>query len=67
MLGEGAELIEYEAHRAVLRTEGTGFHLQILINDAHVCEVRAQGVGEDTLFAMFDQAVVDRLAKALGK
>lgn len=66
LLGEGAELIEYEAHRAVLKSEGQGYNLQILINGAHVCEVRAQGVSEDALFKMFDQRVVDGLAKVLG-
>lgn len=67
LLEAGAELVEYEAHKAVLKKSGGQLTLTILIAGAHVCEVRAEGLPEDGLFAMFDQAVVDRLAKVLGK
>lgn len=66
MLGPGSELIEYGAHKAVLKAEGQKLQLQILLNAVHICEVNAQGVTEDELFALFDQALVDRLAKVLG-
>lgn len=66
MLGDGAELVEYEEHKAVLRKEGQGWNLQILINGKHVCEVRAQNASDEQIFAMFDQAVVNRLAEVLG-
>ncbi len=67
MLDANSELIEYGVHKAVLKKQGSGFNLQILINGAHTCEVNAQGgVSEEQLFAMFDQRVVDRLAKVLG-
>ncbi len=66
LLGPGAELIEYGAHKGVLKNEGGGFDLQILVSGVHICQVRAQGIDETGLFAMFDQAFVDRLAKVLG-
>ncbi len=66
MLGEGAELIEYEAHRAVLKKESSGLNLSILIHKKHMCEIKVRGMEEDALFAMFDQSVVDKLAMVLG-
>jgi hypothetical protein len=66
MLEKGAELIKYGDHNAVLKTGDNRLELQILIDGAHLCEVRARGgVDEDALFAVFDQAAVDRLAAAL--
>ena len=66
-LGEGAELVEYEHDdKAVLKKNGARLELQILVSKAHLCEVNAQGLDEDGLFKLFDQAAVDRLRKALG-
>ena len=66
MLGENGELIEYEAHRAILKTERSGLSLQILIHKKHLCDVKVRGMDDDALFAMFDQATVDKLAAVLG-
>ncbi len=66
MLPKGAELIEYEAHRAVLEPKGSdGLKLTILIAEKHICEVDARGATEDQLFGAFDQKAVDGLATAL--
>lgn len=69
MLEPGSELIEYEAHKAVLKTQSGGkrLDLQILIHGKHVCQVVVDGGSEELLFAMFDQKAVDRLAGALGE
>lgn len=67
MLGENAELIEYEAHRAVLKKESSGLSLQILIHKKHMCDVKVRGLDEDAMFKMFDQATIDKLAAILGK
>lgn len=60
--------------RDPLQKPGTELHLQILISNAHVVEARlspASGTtteaAEGILFALFDQAAVDRLAAALAK
>jgi hypothetical protein len=67
MLGEGAELIKYGAHHAVLRKQNGGrLQLQILLLGEHLCDVTANGLDEDGLFGMFDQAAVDKLAGVLG-
>jgi hypothetical protein len=68
MLEENSELVEYGEHKAVFKNMGGGrdLELQILINKVHMCQINASGLGEDKLFAMFDQAAVDRLAAALG-
>ena len=68
MLGEDGELIEYEKDdKAVLKNPGSRLELQIMISKAHICEVRANGLTDDELFAMFDQAAVDKLKAALGR
>ena len=67
MLGDGGELIEYEAHTAVLKKERSGFNLSILIHKKHMCTIKVRGMDEDALFAMFNQSVVDELAKVLGR
>jgi len=66
MLGEDGELIEYEEHRAVLKKERNGLSLQILIHKKHMFDVKTRGLDEDGLFAMFDQATIDKLAALLG-
>lgn len=66
MLGENAELIEYEAHRAVLKKERNGLSLEILIHKKHMCAIKVRGMEEDALFAMFNQATIDKLAAILG-
>ena len=66
MLEKGAELIEYNEHRAVLKpTGGDGRNLLILIDGKHTCEVDARSTTEDQLFAVFDQNAVDALSAAL--
>lgn len=65
MLPPESELIEYGTQKAVLKKEGNGWNLQILIHGAHICEVRATGMDEDALFKVFDQAAVDKLAEVL--
>lgn len=65
MLEKGSELISYNEHNAVLKTRGKNLNMQILISEAHICEVQANGLSEEELFALFDQKTVDALAKAL--
>ena len=66
MLGENGELIEYEAHRAVLKNERNSLNLQILIHKKHMCDIKVRGMEEDAMFAMFNQATIDKLAAVLG-
>jgi hypothetical protein len=66
LLDEGSELIEYEQHRAILTTaDGSPRQLQVLLHDKHLCDVDVRDLGEEQLFALFDQAAIDRLAAAL--
>lgn len=65
MLEKGAELIEYNEHKAVLKPQSGGFNLQILIAGKHICEVQASTLSDEELFRMFSQEIVDRLAGAL--
>lgn len=59
------ELIEYGPHRAILDTSNERhLNLQILISDKHLVDVRCPE-DDEFLFALFDQAAVDRLALAL--
>jgi hypothetical protein len=63
MLGEGAELVKYGDVNAVLKKEGRGWSLQILIGTSLV---DAKGAKDDAmLLRMFDQAVVDELSRVL--
>jgi hypothetical protein len=66
MLGENSELIEYNEHKAVLKTEGSRLNLQVLIWDKHVVDVQCPE-DEEFLFRMFDQEAIDKIAAALGK
>lgn len=64
MLGEGAELIKYGQYNAVLKPEGSGWSLTLLI--AHsLCEVKTRTESDEFLLKVLDQAAVDRLAKAI--
>ena len=65
---EGGELVQYGAHKAILKKTGENAHeLQILMHDKHLIRVDAQGVSADDLLKVFDQAFVDRMEKPLGK
>ncbi len=65
---DGGEVVKYGVHKAILKKSGdNGQELQILMHDAHLIKVNAQGVGADDLLKIFDQAFVDRLEKPLGK
>lgn len=66
MLEEGSELVKYNAHTAILKTSGSRLELQILIHEAHVVTVRWPDADADALFAMWNQAAVDKLAGVLG-
>ena len=66
MLPKGTELIEYEAHKGLLKKQGDDrWELTIMIAEKHIVQVNARGLSDDALFAVWDQATVDRLAKAL--
>lgn len=68
MRDKGTELIEYGAHKALLTSsDGQPSQLQIVIAQKHYCQIDINGVGEDRLFKLFDQAAVDKLAEALSK
>lgn len=65
---DGGELVEYGQHKAMLKKQGDdGQELQILLNNKHLVKVTTRGLSADELLAVFDQACVDRLDKALGK
>lgn len=66
MLNANQELIEYGTHKAILDTSNSrGLDLQILIANKHLIQVTCPE-DDEFLFAMFDQAAIDRLAAALG-
>jgi len=67
MLGADGEIVEYGAHKAVLRQKNGGrtLELQILIGGKHMVDVTLTGRDDEFLFGMFDQAAVDRLAAVL--
>jgi hypothetical protein len=65
---DGGEIVQYGAHKAILKKNGDASHeLQILMHDKHLIRVNAQGVSDDELLKIFDQAFVDRMEKPLGK
>lgn len=65
---EGAELVEYGAHKAMLKKTGENSHeLTILMHDKHILKATAQGLSADDLLKVMDQACVDRMEKPLGK
>jgi ribosome maturation factor RimP len=64
MLGPDAEAIKYEQYDAVLKKEGNGWNLQLLIGD-DFCEAKLNGGSDDFLLKVMSQAAVDQLAKAL--
>ncbi len=66
MLGEEAELVRYGEHTAILKKEGAGWNLQILLGETLV-EVKSRKATDDELLALFDQAAIDRLDAALSK
>lgn len=64
---ENAEEIGYEKHKGLLEKRGNGgLELKILIWSKHLVTVTTQGLSEEGLFAMFNQAFVDSLATVLG-
>lgn len=65
MLEKGAELIEYNEDKAVLKAQSGGLNLQILISGKHIVEVQAGTLTEDELFRMFSQETVDKIKAAL--
>lgn len=65
---DGGEIIEYGAHKAILKKPGEGaLEMNLLLHGKHLVKTDSQGLGIDELLAVFDQATVDRLEKALGK
>ena len=66
LLDPDSELIEYERHKAVLTTlEGSPSQLQVLLHGKHLFDVQIYGLAEEQVFALLDQAAIDRLAAAL--
>ncbi|MGE3163933.1 MAG: hypothetical protein AB7O52_03440 [Planctomycetota bacterium] len=64
---ENVEEIGYEKHKGLLEKQESGrLELKILIWGKHLITVTAQGLTEDGLFAMFNQAFVNSLASILG-
>jgi hypothetical protein len=66
-----AEIVEYEAHKALFKTTKRGkdlkFDLQILAHGKHVIHVVANGISKEKFFETFSQAFVDKIAAVLGK
>lgn len=66
VLGPGAELIKYDEYDAILRKEGSGWALQMVIGTSLVeAKGQGEGVDDELLLKMFTQARVDGLAKVL--
>jgi hypothetical protein len=65
MLDPNSELIEYDGHKAILKKDGDQLNLQILVSGKHVLDASLDGGDEKMLFAVFDQAAVDKIASAL--
>ncbi|MEZ6013786.1 MAG: hypothetical protein R3F49_01615 [Planctomycetota bacterium] len=66
LLDKESELVKYGQHSAVLRTrtKGSSYELQLLIVDDLVT-VSVEGANDELLFAVWNQAAVDKLAAAL--
>ncbi|MCB9915456.1 MAG: hypothetical protein H6828_09955 [Planctomycetes bacterium] len=64
LLGEGAEAVKYGAYDAILKQEGQGWSLQILIGSSLV-EAKGRKATDELLLKLFDQQAVDKLAKEL--
>ncbi|MEM7519202.1 MAG: hypothetical protein AAF368_20035, partial [Planctomycetota bacterium] len=67
MRGENTELIEYDGAKALLKTNGKNLDLQILIGEKHLCQVTCNGLNDDQLIAMFNQAAVTKISNALSR
>jgi hypothetical protein len=68
LTAQGGEVVKYGAHKAILQKSGDdGQELQLLMHDAHLIKVTANGLDADALLKIFDQAMVDRLEQPLGK
>lgn len=67
MRGENTELIEYDGAKALLKTNGKNLDLQILIAEKHYCQVTCNGLNDDQLIAMFNQAAVTKISNALSR
>ena len=67
LLEQGAELIEYGPHKAILKPirGGNSRELTIIIDGKHLIQVQWGSSDEDALFAMWNQAAVDRVAATL--
>ena len=66
MLEEGAELIKYGKHNAVLKKGGGNrWEIQLLI-DKTMVDVKSSGISDDDLLKFFNQEAVDALEKVLG-
>jgi len=66
LLGPDAEAVKYGPHSAVLRKEGSGWSLQLLLGE-NLVEAKLQGGDDDFLLGVVDQEAVDALEKALSK
>ena len=68
LLDQNSEMITYGSHKAVLKKTSGGKQreLMIVLYGKHVAQIDFASDDEDFLFAMWDQAAIDRLAAALG-
>ncbi|MEM7254295.1 MAG: hypothetical protein AAF493_22990 [Pseudomonadota bacterium] len=65
MLGADAELIKYNQYDAVLKKQGKGWNLQVLIGK-DVVEIKVPNENDDFTLGWINQGAVDALAMALG-
>lgn len=65
--GVDGELIQYDAHKALLKKSADRLELQILLDGKHLWDVKASRLSEEELFAIVDQKAVDRVAAALAE
>lgn len=63
---QGGEVVEYGAHKALLKKEGDSHEMQLLMHGKHLVTVKTDATDKE-LFAIVDQKAVDALDKQLGK
>ena len=64
LLEPGSEVVKYGPHNAVLKKQGGGWQLMVLIGQ-DLCDISLDGRDDDFLLSVFDQAAVDRIAAVL--
>ncbi|MEZ5962623.1 MAG: hypothetical protein R3F56_02140 [Planctomycetota bacterium] len=64
-MSKEGEVITYKENKGLLKKEGDGYNLQVVVSAKHLVTVDAHGIDDDGLLKMIDQAFVDRVVSAL--